>query len=115
MSDNCLFCKIVRREIPADIVMEDDRILAFRDANPQAPVHALVIPKEHIPTVNDLAPENNDLVGHIVQSAKALAAKMGVAEEGYRLVFNCNALAGQTIYHIHLHLLAGRPMKWPPG
>lgn len=109
-----LFDKIIRREIPADIVFEDDRCLAFKDINPQAPVHLLLIPKKQIPTINDLEPEDGPLVGHLFVVAKQLAAEQGFAEEGYRVVMNCNASAGQSVYHIHLHLLAGKPLGWPP-
>jgi len=110
-----LFLKIINREIPADIVYETDEILAFRDINPQAPVHLLIIPKEHIPTMNDLGPRHADLVGRLFLAAKELAEKEGVADEGYRVVMNCNRAGGQAVYHIHLHLLGGRQMQWPPG
>jgi histidine triad (HIT) family protein len=114
MSDD-LFLKIVDREIPAEIVYEDEAILAFRDIQPQAPVHVLVIPKRRIPTLNDLEPDEAELVGRMVMVAKGIAAEEGLAEDGYRLVFNCNANGGQSVYHIHLHLMGGRQMKWPPG
>jgi|SRR5690554_6477964 len=110
-----LFEKIVRREIPADIVHEDDDILAFRDIDPKAPVHVLVIPKRRIPTINDLQAHEADLVGRMVLVARDIAAGEGLAEDGYRLVFNCNEQGGQSVYHIHLHLLGGRAMSWPPG
>jgi histidine triad (HIT) family protein len=110
-----IFSKIIAREIPADIVYEDDDVLAFKDVNPQAPVHVLVIPKREIPTVNDLAPDDAELVGRLILAARKIAHDMGVAEEGYRTVINCNAGAGQSVYHLHLHLLGGRPMGWPPG
>ncbi len=112
---DCLFCKIVAGEIPADIIYEDDRVLAFRDISPQAPTHALVIPRKHIATLNDLQPDDAELVGQMLLAAKAIAAKDGIADDGYRTVFNCNAGAGQTVFHIHLHVLGGRPMNWPPG
>lgn len=114
MSD-CLFCKMVAGEIAPDKVYEDERVLAFRDINPQAPLHVLVIPKEHIATLNDLDETREGLVGHMVKTAAAIAAQEGYAERGYRTVINCNAEAGQTVFHIHLHLLAGRAMRWPPG
>ncbi|MCH8497902.1 MAG: histidine triad nucleotide-binding protein [Marinobacter sp.] len=109
-----IFDKIIRREIPADIVYEDDLSLAFRDINPQAPVHLLIIPKKPIATINDIATDDRELVGHLFYVARTLAADMGFAEEGYRVVMNCNEQAGQTVFHIHLHLLAGKPLGWPP-
>lgn len=112
---DCLFCKIANKEIPADIVYEDDEILAFDDINPQAPTHILVIPRRHISTLNDLGDEDETIVGRLVRRASTIAASRGEAETGYRTVFNCNAGAGQTVFHIHLHLLAGRPLTWPPG
>ncbi len=112
---NDLFEKIVRREIDADIVFENDDILAFRDVNPQAPVHILIIPKRRIPTINDLADSDAELAGRLVLAARDIAAAEGLAEDGYRLVFNCNRHGGQSVYHIHLHLLGGRTMEWPPG
>jgi len=114
MSDT-LFGKIVAGEIPADIVYEDDDVLAFRDVAPQAPTHILVIPRKPIPTLNDLEPGDAELVGKLFLAAKKIAAAEGIAQAGYRTVINCNASAGQTIYHLHLHLLGGRPMQWPPG
>ena len=110
-----LFGKIIRREIPADIVHEDEYVLAFRDINPQAPVHVLFIPKTPIATLNDLQPEHAALVGKLVLAAAAYAKREGFAERGYRTVFNCNQDAGQSVFHIHLHLLAGRELSWPPG
>jgi histidine triad (HIT) family protein len=112
---NCLFCKIVAREIPAKVVYEDDRVLAFEDINPQAALHALVIPKEHIPTLNDLSPDRDALAGELVRRAAAIAKERGFADRGFRMVFNTNGDAGQTVFHIHLHLLAGRSLGWPPG
>lgn len=105
--DDCLFCKIVAREIPADVVFEDDRFLVFRDINPQAPIHVLLIPKVHIATINDLTSEHCLLVGDLTLLAAEVAEQLGCAEEGYRLVLNCNRGGGQTIFHIHMHLLAG--------
>jgi len=114
MSD-CLFCRIIRKEIPASIVYEDDRLLAFSDINPQAPMHVLVIPKRHIDSLNALAAGDDGLVGEMVRRAAAIAAEKGFADRGFRTVFNTNAEAGQTVFHIHLHVLAGRGLTWPPG
>lgn len=112
---NCLFCHIVAGEIPAKIAYEDDDVLAFHDINPQAPLHVLIIPRKHIATINDLATDDAELVGRLYLAAKKIAAEAGYAEEGYRVVMNCGADAGQTVFHIHLHLLAGRHLTWPPG
>ena len=112
---DCLFCRIVRKEIPAAIVYEDDRILAFNDINAQAPLHALVIPKRHIDSLNALSAEDDALVGEMIRRATAIARDKGYAERGFRTVFNTNADAGQTVFHIHLHVLAGRGLTWPPG
>jgi len=113
--EDCLFCKIVQKEIPAEIVFENKKIIAFKDINPQAPVHLLIIPKEHIPTTNDLKIEHKELIGEIFLTARSLAGKLNIAKDGYRTVFNCNEQGGQAVYHIHLHLLGGRQMNWPPG
>jgi histidine triad (HIT) family protein len=110
-----LFTKIINREIPADIVYESDDVLAFRDISPQAPVHILIIPKQPISTINDLRVGHTELVGKLFLAAATIAAEEGVAEDGYRVVMNCNKAGGQMVYHIHLHLLAGRQMGWPPG
>jgi histidine triad (HIT) family protein len=110
-----IFSKIINREIPADILYEDHEVLAFSDVNPQAPVHFLVIPKQAIPTVNDIHADQALLVGKMVLTAQRLAKEKGIAEDGYRLVMNCNENAGQTVFHIHLHVLGGRAMTWPPG
>ncbi len=115
MGSDCLFCKIIDKEIPSDIIYEDDKVIAFSDIDPKAPQHKLIIPRQHISTVNDLTPENNELVGHMMGVAKKLAAELGIDEKGYRLVMNCNDNGGQMVYHIHLHLLGGRRMTWPPG
>ena len=112
---DCLFCKIVKGDVPAKIIYRDDSVLAFDDINPQAPQHKLIIPQKHISTINELTSEDNELIGHMVQTAKLLAKEVSVAEEGYRLVLNCNAGAGQTVYHIHVHLMGGRRFAWPPG
>jgi len=110
-----IFDKIVNREIPADIIFEDDDIIAFNDINPQAPVHILIVPKKRIKTLNDISIEDEQLVGRMFIVAKFLANKTNISESGYRTIFNCNDDGGQTIYHIHLHLLGGRPLNWPPG
>ena len=115
MAADCLFCRIVRGEIPATIVEHNDELIAFRDINPQAPVHVLVIPKRHIATLNDVTPADSALIGRLLQTAATIARHEGVAEEGYRVVMNCNAGAGQTVFHVHVHLLGGRGMTWPPG
>lgn len=112
---NCLFCKIAGREIPANIVFESEELIAFHDIRPQAPTHIQIIPKRHISTINDCASGDEQLIGKIVLTAKTLAAQNGLSEQGYRLVFNINSGGGQEIYHIHLHLLGGRQMIWPPG
>jgi histidine triad (HIT) family protein len=112
---DCLFCSIAEQTIPADIVYQDDKVVAFRDISPQAPSHVLVIPRKHIATINDIDAADNALIGHMVQTAKSIAASEGLSEDGYRLTMNCNDHGGQTVYHIHLHLLGGRPMSWPPG
>lgn len=114
MSDN-LFLKIIDREIPAEIVYEDDDVLAFNDVNPQAPLHVLIIPKKHIRTLNDMGDEDEVLVGKLLNVARKIASEKGVAEDGYRVVMNCNEGAGQSVFHIHLHLLGGRQLVWPPG
>ncbi len=111
--NDCLFCKMARGEIKPDIVFENDHILAFKDINPQAPVHLLVIPKRHIATMNEL--DDANLGGEILKAAVTLAKQLGIAEDGYRTVFNCNNHGGQAVYHLHLHLLGGRQMAWPPG
>jgi histidine triad (HIT) family protein len=115
MSDTCLFCRIVRKDIPASIVYEDDRLLAFNDINPQAPMHVLVIPKRHIDSLNALEAVDDALVGEMVRRGAAIARDKGFADRGFRTVFNTNAEAGQTVFHIHLHVLAGRGLTWPPG
>jgi histidine triad (HIT) family protein len=114
MSD-CLFCKLVAGQLPARIVHQDDDTVAFEDINPQAPTHLLVVPKRHIPTLNDLSPADDAVAGKLLRVAAELAAERGIAVEGWRAVFNTNRGAGQTVFHIHLHLLGGRAMTWPPG
>ena len=112
---DCIFCKISAGEINSDIVHETDRIVAFRDVNPQAPTHILIIPRQHIATINDLTASDAELVGQLYLAAKKIAADEGLANPGYRVVMNCNAGAGQSVFHVHLHLLGGRPFNWPPG
>ena len=112
---DCVFCKIAAKEIPSKVAYEDAEVLAFHDIQPKAPVHIQVIPKRHIARVSEVGPAEAGLVGKLVLVANHLAKESGVAEPGYRLVFNCNAAAGQSVYHLHLHLLGGRPMSWPPG
>ncbi len=114
MSD-CLFCKMVTGDIKPDVVYENDAVLAFRDLNPQAPVHILIIPKKHIATIADITEEDTVLMGEILLAAKKVAQLEGLSDTGYRTVFNCKQDGGQEIYHIHLHLLGGRAMTWPPG
>ncbi|MCB1789584.1 MAG: histidine triad nucleotide-binding protein [Gammaproteobacteria bacterium] len=113
--DDCIFCRIARGDIPADKVFEDDTVVAFRDLNPQAPTHVLVIPRRHIATLNDLQPDDEAVLGRMYGAAREVAAAEGMAEAGYRTVVNCNEAGGQTVFHIHLHLLGGRMMHWPPG
>jgi len=114
MSDD-LFLKIINREIPADIVYETDEVLAFRDINPQAPVHILIIPKEHIKTLDDIDSSHAELMGKLFLAATEIARKEGLSKDGYRMVMNCKQAGGQMVFHIHLHLLGGRQMHWPPG
>lgn len=112
---NCLFCKIAQGAIPASVVYEDNEIMAFHDLNPQAPKHLLIIPKQHIATLNEASDANQALLGKMILGAKKIAQTEGISDAGYRLVFNINPDGGQTVYHIHLHLLGGRHMTWPPG
>ena len=112
---DCLFCKIAKGEIPAKIIYEDDLVMAFDDINPQAPHHKIFIPRKHIATLNDLQDGDDKLIGHMVQAATKLAKELNIAEDGYRVVMNCNTHGGQSVYHIHLHLLGGRRLAWPPG
>ena len=112
---DCLFCKMVAGEITPDTVYEDDDVLAFRDINPQAPTHVLVIPKQHIATLNDLDSGHTELIGKMMLAATRIAEQEGFTEQGYRTVINCNKDGGQMVFHIHLHLLGGRAMGWPPG
>ena len=112
---DCLFCQIIAGQIPGSIVYEDQELVAFKDIDPQAPLHVLIVPRRHIATLNDLRVEDDALVGSMVRCAAALAKKGGFSARGYRTVLNCNREAGQTVFHIHLHLLAGRSLTWPPG
>jgi histidine triad (HIT) family protein len=112
---SCLFCRVASGEIPASIVYQDDRLIAVDDINPQAPMHVLVIPRTHIATLNDLGAGHDAVVGEMVRRGAAIARERGYAEGGYRTVFNCNADAGQTVFHIHLHVIGGRRLGWPPG
>ena len=111
----CLFCRIIAGEIPATRVYEDDHLVAFNDINPQAPMHVLIVPRQHVATLNDLEAGHDPLVGEMVRRAAAIAAERGYAATGFRTVFNCNAAAGQTVFHVHLHVLGGRTLAWPPG
>jgi histidine triad (HIT) family protein len=115
MSDSCIFCRIIAGEIPAKVVYEDDQVVALEDISPQAPHHYLIIPRKHIRTTLDLTTIDNSLVGHIFQVAGKLAHDMDFAEDGFRVVNNCNEGAGQSVWHIHFHLLGGRELSWPPG
>ena len=111
--ENCLFCKMASGQIKPDVVYEDENLLAFRDINPQAPVHILIIPKMHVATLNEL--DDTVLAGQLLQTAAKIAGQEGLADDGYRTVINCNKHGGQEVYHLHLHLLGGRQMRWPPG
>jgi histidine triad (HIT) family protein len=111
----CIFCEVVQKKRPAKIIYEDDISVAFEDVNPQAPVHTLVVPKKHIATSLDITEQDNGLVGHLFQIANKIARDKGIAERGFRLVMNCNPESGQTVFHIHLHVIGGRIMHWPPG
>ncbi|HYW92766.1 MAG TPA: histidine triad nucleotide-binding protein [Gammaproteobacteria bacterium] len=112
---DCIFCDIVSGDVPSDIVYENEYIVAFRDINPQAPVHVLVIPRRHVDNINALTAEDADMVGRLYLAARDVARQEGLAERGYRTVMNCNHEAGQTVFHLHLHVLGGRRLRWPPG
>ena len=114
-NNDCLFCKIVEKKIPADIVYESEDIIAFKDIEPKAPIHCLIIPKKHISTINDIDGSNSNIIGLMYEAAAQLARIFNVDKDGYRVVMNCNSNGGQTVYHIHLHFLAGRQLSWPPG
>jgi histidine triad (HIT) family protein len=113
--DNCLFCKIINKKIPARIVYEDEQILAFEDINPQAPVHVLLIPKDHLVSLNALQEDKRHVIGHVFIKARDIAGEKGIKESGYRIVLNTGKDSGQEVFHLHFHLLGGRPMTWPPG
>ncbi len=112
---SCLFCQIIEGSIPAKPCYEDDKVFVFHDLHPQAPTHMLIVPKKHIASINEATPEDAALIGHMMLTAKQLAKDAGFAEQGFRLVMNCNSWGGQTVFHLHLHLLGGRMMTWPPG
>ena len=114
-NNDCLFCKIVEKKIPADIIYESEDIIAFKDIEPKAPIHCLIIPKKHISTINDIDGSNSNIIGLMYEAAAQLARTLNVDKDGYRVVMNCNSNGGQTVYHIHLHFLAGRQLSWPPG
>ena len=112
---SCLFCRIASGELPATLIHQDDTLVAFHDIHPQAPVHVLIVPRRHIATLNEISAEDDELVGAMLRRASVIARDLGIATRGYRTVFNCNREAGQTVFHLHLHVLGGRPMHWPPG
>ena len=111
----CIFCKIAAGIIPATLIYQDELVIAFNDLYPQAPIHKLIIPRRHITTLNDIDINDKELIGHMFYVTKQLASELGIAEDGYRTLVNCNAYGGQTVFHLHLHLMAGRKMQWPPG
>lgn len=113
--DNCIFCKIINKEVPSKIVYEDERVLAFDDINPRAPIHVLLISKEHFGTLNDIPEEKKDILSHLLLKARQIAQEKEIAKNGYRIVLNTERDSGQEVFHIHFHLLGGRQMKWPPG
>ncbi|ABS33796.1 histidine triad nucleotide-binding protein [Clostridium botulinum] len=113
--ENCIFCKILKGEIPSSKVYEDELVYAFNDIDPVAPHHVLIIPKEHISSLNELTEENSKVISHIFMVAKKIAKDLNISEEGYRVISNCGESAGQTVFHIHFHLIAGRNLQWPPG
>lgn len=115
MAGDCLFCKIVKKEIKSEIVYEDEEIIAFKDVKPRAPIHYLFIPKKHIETLNDVLPEDAALLGKIFTKIKDISSEMEIADSGYRVVINCNKDAAQEVFHLHAHLLGGRKFSWPPG
>lgn len=115
MEANCLFCKILKKEIPAKVVFENDHVLAFQDIRPVAPTHVLVIPREHITRLDEAKPENATIIGQVMLGAGAVAKQLGLSQEGFRVVLNNGEHAGQSVFHIHAHVLGGRPLSWPPG
>ena len=112
---DCIFCKVAQKEIESKLLYEDDKVVAFNDLHPKAPYHVLIVPHEHIPTLNDVDDEHADLITHMIKIAKQIAKDLGIADSGYRILMNCNSEGGQEIYHIHLHLLGGHQLKWQPG
>jgi histidine triad (HIT) family protein len=113
--EDCIFCKIINKEIPASVIFEDDEMIAFNDINPQAPIHILLIPREHFASLNDIPEEKKNILSHLLLKARQIAQEKGIAEKGYRIVLNTERDSGQEVFHIHLHLLGGRRMHWPPG
>jgi len=113
--DDCIFCRVIKGEIQGDIVYQDNSVVAFKDINPKAPVHILIVPRKHIATLPDLRPDDKGLIGDIFYVAAQLAGRLGISKDGFRVVVNCGAGAGQSVYHLHFHLLGGRPFTWPPG
>ena len=113
--EDCIFCKIIKKQIPCEIIYEDDKVIGFKDISPQAPVHVVIIPKEHVDDLNGLSEEQAEVVGHIFIVARKISKELGIAESGYRVVTNCGEAAGQSVQHIHFHLLGGRMLQWPPG
>ncbi len=113
--EDCIFCKIINKEIPASMVFEDEKMIAFNDINPQAPIHVLLIPREHFASLNDIPEEKKNILSHLLLKARQIAQEKGIAEKGYRIVLNTEKDSGQEVFHIHLHLLGGRRMHWPPG
>ncbi len=113
--ENCIFCKIIKKQIPCEVLYEDDTVIGFKDISPQAPIQVIIIPKEHIDDLNCMQEDNSAIIGHIFMVAKKIAKSLGIAESGYRVVNNCGEQGGQTVQHIHFHLLGGRMLQWPPG
>jgi histidine triad (HIT) family protein len=113
--EDCIFCKIIKKQIPCEMVYEDDKVIGFKDISPQAPIHIVIIPKEHFADLNCLNEAQSEIIGYIFMVAKQIARTLGIAESGYRLVTNCGEQGGQTVQHIHFHLLGGRMLQWPPG
>ena len=113
--EDCIFCKIINREIPASIVFEDERMIAFNDINPQSPIHVLLIPREHFASLKEIPDEKKDILSHLLLKARQIAQEKGIAKKGYRIVLNTERDSGQEVFHIHFHLLGGRQMHWPPG
>lgn len=113
--EDCIFCKIIRKDIPSELIYEDEHILAFNDINPQAPVHVLIIPKEHVASLNDIHEDKKDILSHILLKARQIASNLGIDKKGYRIILNTARDSGQEVFHIHFHLMGGRRMTWPPG